>query len=332
MADDPTGAPKPPARRRRGARSSAPSRPTVVPETGDEPATDTDPMPVGSVEVEPVVATDGGSVEAAATVATVWPLLDGRSPNEWVCPFLRSTDDQDHLDAPVESPDAINRCAALEDVVPQSLRQQELVCLTAAHVNCPRYLRGAVVAVDPAAAKARKTPTMTPAMLGALGILAAAFTASVVFTFARGGLDLPVAARPGTTAPSSSAIAVVPSASPSATASVLVSAAPSTSAAPSDTPMPSTSPTAEPNVSLAPSPPPSPTPTATPIPSSNRYALLTACPGKPDCWLYRVRSGDNLFSIAKYFGIPLATVKSLNPWTASGLKVGRDLVLPPPTR
>ena len=43
---------------------------------------------------------------------------------------------------PVEVPDAVNRCAALGESVPQSLRQQELVCLTSAHVNCPRYLRG----------------------------------------------------------------------------------------------------------------------------------------------------------------------------------------------
>ncbi len=70
----------------------------------------------------------------------------------------------------------------------------------------------------------------------------------------------------------------------------------------------------------------------TAAPTSDRYALLTACPDKPDCWIYRVRSGDNLFSIAKYFGVPLATVKALNPWTQSGLKVGRDLILPPPTR
>ena len=69
-----------------------------------------------------------------------------------------------------------------------------------------------------------------------------------------------------------------------------------------------------------------------PAPTSDRYALLKPCPNKPDCWIYRVRSGDNLFSIANYFGVPLATVKALNPWTANGLRAGRDLILPPPTR
>ena len=64
------------------------------------------------------------------------------SPNAWVCPFLRSIDDDRRLGLPVEVPDPVNRCASLHDPVPQSLRQQELVCLTSGHVNCPRYLRG----------------------------------------------------------------------------------------------------------------------------------------------------------------------------------------------
>jgi LysM repeat protein len=46
-----------------------------------------------------------------------------------------------------------------------------------------------------------------------------------------------------------------------------------------------------------------------------------------------VRSGDNLVSIARYFGVPLETVYRLNPWTrTSGLRAGQELILPPPTR
>ena len=342
MADDPTGRPKPTPRRRRSARSTESTVAATTPETGEGSVQPTSEGAVGDpaeptiIEADQAVAVATEPVPVDASVeasgATVWPLLDGRSPNEWVCPFLRSADDRDRLDPPIESPDATNRCAALEDVVPQSLRQQELVCLTTSHVNCPRYLRGAVVAVDPAEAKARSTPTVTPAMLGALGLLAAAFTASVVFTFARGGLDLPAAGAQPTAAPTASAVAVVPTATPAATATIDVSAAPSVdiSPGPSVEPSPSANPT--PTPSVEPSPTPGSSPSVTPVPSSARYALLTACPNKPDCWLYRVRSGDNLFSIAKYFGVPLATVKSLNPWTASGLKVGRDLILPPPTR
>jgi hypothetical protein len=59
-----------------------------------------------------------------------------------------------------------------------------------------------------------------------------------------------------------------------------------------------------------PTPEPTPEPTATPKPtkkpSSSRYDLLTPCPDQPDCWIYRIRSGDNLYSIVNYFGVPLA--------------------------
>jgi hypothetical protein len=76
------------------------------------------------------------------------PMLEDRSPDPEICPFLRAVDDADRLVAPVETPDPANRCAALRDAVPQSLRQQELVCLSSGHVNCPRYLRGALVIAE----------------------------------------------------------------------------------------------------------------------------------------------------------------------------------------
>jgi LysM repeat protein len=80
-------------------------------------------------------------------------------------------------------------------------------------------------------------------------------------------------------------------------------------------------------------PTPTPTPATTPKPTSNRFALLTKCAGKANCWIYRIRSGDNLYSIANYFGVSLDAIKSRNPWTQTeGLKVGRQLFLPTPTR
>src|SRR6476646_2605006 len=69
---------------------------------------------------------------------------DERSPNAWVCPFLRAVGDDGRPGPPIEVPDVANRCASAAESVPQSLRQQELVCLTSGHVNCPRYLRGSV--------------------------------------------------------------------------------------------------------------------------------------------------------------------------------------------
>ncbi|HVL54545.1 MAG TPA: LysM domain-containing protein, partial [Vitreimonas sp.] len=61
--------------------------------------------------------------------------------------------------------------------------------------------------------------------------------------------------------------------------------------------------------------------------------LLTPCSNAPDCWIYTIRSGDNLFSIANYFGHSLETVYRLNPWAQSTpLRSGQQLILPPPTR
>jgi len=60
--------------------------------------------------------------------------------------------------------------------------------------------------------------------------------------------------------------------------------------------------------------------------------LVTPCPDTAKCYVYRIRSGDNLYSIANYFGVSLATITAWNPWTSDGLKAGRALRIPPPTR
>jgi hypothetical protein len=253
-----------------------------------------------------------------------------------VCPFLRVVDGGEGLGPPIEAPDPANRCAALREPVPQSLRQQELVCLSSGHVNCPRYLRGALE-VEPArpvpTPRAAPSVNVTPATAGALAIFLAAFLLSLGFVLANGGVVLTAVAP--TPALSGGVLAAIETAPPTPTPTPVPTPeptpAPTPTVAPPDTPeptaspVPSASPTAEPTA-----PPPTTAPTAKP--ATGRYALLTACPDQSGCWIYRIRSGDNLFSIANYFGVSLKTVQAWNPWTQSGLKVGRELRIPTPTR
>ena len=264
------------------------------------------------------------------------PAVGGdRSPNAWVCPFLRSIDDR-QLGGPVEVPDPANRCAALDDPVPQSLRQQELVCLTSGHVNCPRYLRGSI---QPAAdvEPVRRPRVVTPAVAGSVGIFVVAFLLSLAFVVANGGLTLTAAVVP----PPSSATFPAGTASTPPPQTPLPTPTPTATATPSVTPDPT--PTATPLPTATSEPTATPAPAATPKPTkapaaafppgatASRMKLVTPCPDKPKCYIYRIRSGDNLYSIANYFGVSLDTVKAWNAWTQNGLRVGRELRIPPPT-
>ena len=56
-------------------------------------------------------------------------------------------------------------------------------------------------------------------------------------------------------------------------------------------------------------------------------------PDRDNCWVYTVRSGDNLFSIANYFGHSLNTIYTWNPqYPETALKTGAKIRMPPPTR
>jgi LysM repeat protein len=314
VADDPNAASRP-----MGDRTPGSARPPG-PSGGDGWTADDVLADAG---VRSIGAADPPDARAVPEPSTWLPALKGRSSTPGICPFLRAVGPDAAIGLPVETPDVANRCAALREPVPQSLRQQELVCLTASHINCPRYLRGALVAAEAPVGRVRVRSALTPAITAALVVLVLSFGASVGFVVANGGLTLPVAAS---VAPSATTAALGPSAEPTALVTPRASAAPSPAPA-----SPSTTPTSTPTA--VPDPTPKPTKTAKPEPTSNRYALLTACPNKPNCWIYVIRSGDNLFSIANYFGVPLERVKALNPWTRTErLRAGRQLILPPPTR
>jgi hypothetical protein len=256
-------------------------------------------------------------------------LFEGRSSVVTTCPFFRSQA-EGQLVAPIEAADPANRCIALDEPQPLSPRHQRLVCLTSDHVNCPRYLRGADMAQKAAAALPHRR-SFTTAIFAAILVLIASSAASLAFVVTRGGLDIPIG---GPTASTAAAVTRT-EAAPVPTTAAVASVEPS----PSPPPSPSVEPSAGPSPSPAPTHSPKPTPeptrprTPAPSPTSDRFAVLTRCPDRPDCWIYTVRAGDNLFSIAHWFGVPLDRIYEMNPWTrARGIHAGDELLIPTPTR
>jgi len=276
----------------------------------------------------------GGTAPAAAGGPTT--SADGRSPYRTTCPYLRQEGPDGALQAPVEKPDPANRCAAIGWPVEPSHRQQVTACLSSEHTSCPRYVHAeaapqeVVVPVQPQRPQPRSraprpggiaSRPSSPATLAALLVLLASASLSFAFVLVRGGLALPppsgsaaneVAGSTGTPAPTPVAAVLTP--------------APLT---PSPVPTPSPTPVATPS----PTPTPTPAPTPTPRATSQRYAYLTPCPDRPNCWIYTIRRGDALSALANYFGHPLETIYRLNPWTKTrGIHPGDQLILPPPTR
>jgi hypothetical protein len=246
-----------------------------------------------------------------------------------ICPFLASEFADGRTAGAIGRPDPANRCIALGDAKPQSERQQGLVCLTASHINCPRYLRGVLLAGTP---PPKTRQPISVAVIGSALVLAGALAASFGFLIVRGGFDLPIAS-PGSS-PFALAATAAPAASPSQAPTVVPSDAPSASLPPSPSPsqVPSDSPAPTPPPSPTPAPSARPTPQPTPAPTSDRYALLTRCPSTPDCWIYTIRSGDNLRSIANWFGVSYDRVRAMNPGLAVPIHAGDRLRIPTPTR
>ncbi len=301
---------------------------------------------------EPENAGTQGTGEPGDTAAAARPSMrpalpvlddDARSADPSVCPFLRR-DTGDALVAPSSTPADDQACVAIGSARPQSLRQQELVCLRVAHADCPRYLRGSMTAGP--ASPARSVPTVPRATLAALLVLILSAGISFGFVVQRGGIAMPVVGAgesPVAAVATPTSPQTDPPAPTEAPASVALEPTPSTSAGPTvaatATPAGVPTPSPAPTIAQTPSPAPTPKPTAssspepTSKPKGDRYKLLTACPDRSDCWIYTVRSGDNLYSIANYFGHSLSTIYEWNPqYPDKRLRVGAEIRMPPPTR
>ena len=135
-------------------------------------------------------ATDGASpVEPAHALFSAGPQRDPTDTAS-ACRFLVLERADGSLAPAAGGVDPANRCVALGEAVPQSSQQQELVCLAAAHANCPRFLRGILAAAEPPPPPKRQ-PT-SPAVIGAALILAAALAMSFGFLAVRGGFTVPL--------------------------------------------------------------------------------------------------------------------------------------------
>ena len=176
----------------------------------------------------------------------------------------------------------------------------------------------------------------TSAALTVLGALV--LVALIVDPTRPSGAVLEATGSPGALAP---AIAVAPTAaSPTAGSASRSPATPATPVPEATTPAPElatpTAAAAPTRPSATPLPPATPRPRATARPrdTSDRMAVLTPCPGTTDCYMYVVRRGDNLLSIANWFGIPYATVLSLNPQIddPGAVYAGERITLPTPRR
>jgi len=240
-----------------------------------------------------------------------------------ICPFLTAEGPDGTVRKPVGWPAPVNRCTALGEPQPQSDRQQELVCLTSGHVNCPRYLRGVLLAGSPPPKPVRQ-PISTAVVVSAI-VLAASLAASIGFLIVRGGFDLPIAS------PAPHLVAEATASPPPASAPVVTAiASPNPTPSPSPTTEPVPSPTSSASATPAPTVPPTPRPT--PAPTSDRFAVLVRCPGVSDCWIYTIRSGDNLHSIANWFGVSYSRMLAMNPNLATPIRAGEKLRIPTPTR
>jgi hypothetical protein len=255
------------------------------------------------------------------------------------CHFLRSVGADGRLAEPQKTAVPTHRCAAYGDPLPLSLRQQELVCLQRVHVSCPRYVRGTLLAnenqVQPATQE-RRAGGIPLLVIVAGGLVALSIVVVVGGLLGLGPLGgsggHPQVAQASPTASATPSITRGPSASPTAHSSSTASATASPTALPTAT------------LTVRPTATPGATSSWPPGATASRMNLVVPCTGQANCYVYTVRSGgappagngsgtpDNVAGIAKFFGVQVADIYTLNPGSSSGIHAGQKLKIPPPTR
>jgi LysM repeat protein len=293
--------PEPVVRRRdRSAPDGPPVPPVPVAAAAfapiEPPAT---PRPMPEPTPEPVSA---GPTEVPVELATIAePIPDVPTPRD---------------PTPAVEPPA--RAAA---DVPAVIAPESVVKEPAPEASSPAVTERVAAAVTFVLVAARKHIVLQRATALAWLIVLAAVIVVIAVLSARGGLSLPAAATasPGVAAASPSVAS--PSASP--TASPSPSPSPSRSPSPSVAPSPSAVPSTTPSVSPSPSTPFTP----------EQLAVLKPCPGKPDCYQYRIKSGDNLHNIATFFGVTYPALLAANSQITnpSIIHVGQQVIIPFPT-
>ena len=125
-----------------------------------------DPAPEGASD-----SADAPTTGAVAEPAVMDPShLTAHRRQTDTCPFFRA-DRGGFIGPPREAPDPANRCIATGEPQPQSARQQEYVCLTTGHSNCPLFVQGVAAgrkaaerkaAARPAVERGPSTPVIAP--------------------------------------------------------------------------------------------------------------------------------------------------------------------------
>lgn len=232
------------------------------------------------------------------------------------------------MSVPVAVPVAVVGRPAAVAVRPAGLDAAGLATTTD-HVDDVRSFESGTVAFPlapirraPHWRQARPSSGPMPTIIAAI-ILVVALGAAFTFTTLRGGLSLPgegsgssgIAAGSGAPSTSTAPGALTPnptvqpaSGSPIPPGTATAAASPRTPPPPSAAPAPTPGPTTRPIAT--PTPGPVQTPSATLPPA---FAGLAACPNRTGCYLYRIRSGDNLTAVAQRFGVTLAALRAANP-------------------